>query len=366
MNVLELELEMTTPAFLGGADQSAEWRSPPFKALLRHWWRIAVAQEFRYDDQALRELEGVLFGHAWLKHGNKAWAVKSRVQMRLSDWTPPALESWPADTKVAHAEVARGGKVGAHLYLGYGPLTYARGVGTRLQAAPAIEPGAAATWRMRFPDTVTTSDGSSFDVRPGLERALRLIHLFGAVGGRSRNGWGSVVIASPQELGGELEARSIPEPALRKLDDCLELQYAHAVGVDETGPLVWQTRAELEKAGDALDTLAKLKIACRTALDVTRTPVAERHLLAYPVTHHHVRSWGRQSRLANQLRFKVCRARDNGRNRYVGIAFHVPHALPRKLEEKLPTADRRWVRSQQRLVWRKVHRILDSEMTRCT
>ena len=34
-------LELVTPAFLGGAeDQSAEWRTPALKALIRQWWRV--------------------------------------------------------------------------------------------------------------------------------------------------------------------------------------------------------------------------------------------------------------------------------------------------------------------------------------
>jgi len=363
MNVLELELAMTTPAFLGGADQSAEWRSPPFKALLRHWWRIAVAKDLGCSYEAIRASEGVLFGHAWLKHQGKAWAVKGRVQIRLSDWTPAARERWGRDTRIPHPEVDRGGQVGAHLYLGYGPLTYAKGE-TALKTPPAIEPGATASWRIRFPDRVNVDEFTQLDVKPGLERALRLIHLFGTIGGRSRNGWGSLVITKPDDLGAECLSETIPEASLRPFEECLQLEYPHAIGTDEAGPLVWRTAEAFDGASSALDALAKIKIAFRTALDVTRSEVAERHLLAYPVTHHDVRSWGRQSRLANQLRFKVHRAQDEGRDRFIGIAFHAPHGLPRKLEERLAPADRGWVRSQQFPVWRKVHSVLDAAMLR--
>ena len=34
-------LRFLTPAFLGNADQNGQWRTPPIKALLRQWWRVA-------------------------------------------------------------------------------------------------------------------------------------------------------------------------------------------------------------------------------------------------------------------------------------------------------------------------------------
>ncbi|PZP56463.1 MAG: hypothetical protein DI596_10305, partial [Azospira oryzae] len=37
-----------TPAFLGDAEQNARWRTPPFKHLLREWWRVAYAADRRF------------------------------------------------------------------------------------------------------------------------------------------------------------------------------------------------------------------------------------------------------------------------------------------------------------------------------
>ena len=44
-------LQFCTPAFLGNAEQSGQWRTPPFKAQLRQWWRVAYAasKHFRLD-----------------------------------------------------------------------------------------------------------------------------------------------------------------------------------------------------------------------------------------------------------------------------------------------------------------------------
>jgi len=40
---LDLTVRFLTPAFLGDAEQNGRWRTPPFKALLRQWWRMAYA-----------------------------------------------------------------------------------------------------------------------------------------------------------------------------------------------------------------------------------------------------------------------------------------------------------------------------------
>ena len=58
----EYTLELVTPAFLGGSDQSAEWRTPGIKALIRQWWRVAYVAEYGVNVNAMREAEGILFG----------------------------------------------------------------------------------------------------------------------------------------------------------------------------------------------------------------------------------------------------------------------------------------------------------------
>ncbi len=45
MQKLTYEVRFTTPAFLGNAEQKGQWRTPPFKALLRQWWRVAYGEE---------------------------------------------------------------------------------------------------------------------------------------------------------------------------------------------------------------------------------------------------------------------------------------------------------------------------------
>ena len=66
----KFQVQFQTPAFLGDANQSGRWRTPPFKAQLRQWWRVAYAaqQQFAVNVREMREIEGRLFGHAWLEN----------------------------------------------------------------------------------------------------------------------------------------------------------------------------------------------------------------------------------------------------------------------------------------------------------
>jgi len=132
MTKLEYRVTFTTPAFLGNAEQDGQWRTPPFKALLRQWWRAAYAADhaFAVNVAVMRREEGSLFGNAWLSHreGNREVAdfSKSRVRIRLDRWERgvETRAKWgqqelKPESRIRHPEV---GQIGPLLYLGYGPL----------------------------------------------------------------------------------------------------------------------------------------------------------------------------------------------------------------------------------------------------
>lgn len=345
-------IRFITPAFLGNAEQKGAWRSPPFKALLRQWWRVAAAAQHHYDHSRLREAEGRLFGHAWLQEGGHAWACQSKVRMKLKHWDEGGMKVWQNDSRIHHPEV---GNVGAHLYLGYGPLTHLRGQGTTIKNPPAIDAG---------------KENALFLACPNIEgkillETLQLIHWFGTLGGRSRNGWGSLSLLAEGLMGTDVllsgKASAILQPYARPLLDCLGREWPHALGKDQQGLLIWKT-APCTDWSSALKLLAEVKIAFRTCQKFTGPagPFMPRHLLAYPVTKHNVREWGNQSRLANQLRFKVVQQADG---RYVGLAFHLPCDLPHELKKELATGSK-LTPNYQASIWSQVHQVLDHKMTR--
>lgn len=131
--ICQCTVRFLTPAFLGGAFQNGQWRTPPFKALLRQWWRVvyAASRNFNVNVSDMREEEGKLFGNAWLEKEvngrSQSAASRSLVRLQLSAWKDGSQRIWQnarAQT-VRHPEVPK--LVDAHLYLGYGPLTYKGG-----------------------------------------------------------------------------------------------------------------------------------------------------------------------------------------------------------------------------------------------
>jgi CRISPR-associated protein Cmr1 len=331
-----------TPAFLGDAEQNGRWRTPPFKHALREWWRVAYAaeQQFRVDVQAMRRKEGLLFGNAWLsrREGDSDIADhrKSLVRLRLDHWAVGGLTNWSPDQTVRHPEVQQ--PVGAQLYLGYGPLIFRQG--TKLQKNAAIQENETATFSVAIAQAVDSTD------RQRLLRALWLMDRYGTLGGRSRNGWGSYVLEP---------ANDYPAPPggvpLRKWQDCLQLDWPHAIGEDNQGPLIWQSAPHADWRA-LMKTLAEIKIGLRTQFRFPNAQpdgnVHDRHWLSYPVTKHEVRDWKRNNlRLPNQLRFKVRKAADG---KLVGIVFHMPHLPPAAFRPDRPAIER---------VWAQVHNFLD-------
>lgn len=379
------DVRFTTPAFLGDADQRAQWRTPPIKALLRQWWRVLVAKDCGYDVAELHRREGELFGNASDDEGGES--RQSQVRIRLDTaWEEGALTQWPAnEPKFHHPDVGR--PVGTDLYLGYGPLTYEKGVGTTLGTSKssgtkrsAIAPGTQrATLKIATPDDFP------------LDALMQLLARFGTLGSRARNGWGSLhLLPSPACGRGVGREGELPPAIFRPLDDCLTLDWPHALGTDARGPLIWETKPQADWR-NAMKELARIKIAFRTQTRLSLKNVkdgqfAERHVLAYPVTHHAVlgpydrenKSLGwveahnatsaktdrhgyyiQSARLASQLRFKVIRREDG---RMVGIAFHLPARVPEEMANRLSAQDRKHLRANEPAVWRAVHVILDQEM----
>jgi len=366
----ELTVRFLTPTFLGNAEQVGQWRTPPFKALLRQWWRVAWAEanNWSMDHKSMRTDEGELFGAAAEGSGNR-----SRVRMRLDRWDEGKMGRWDLDPTVFHKEVGKDGKnVGSHLYLGFGPLNSHKGTflgkkdeNCHFKPHPAIQAGETAELCLAFPEADALL----------LDRALALMHTYGTLGGRSRNGWGSFALAAKDD---PLALDSLP---LRDWRDCLDRDWPHAIGRDASGPLIWQTGWFDDWQG-LMHRLAEIKIGLRRQQifgfrldphagdkEIIKKGKVEgiehgkpqlRHWLSYPVTNHVVSPWNKSAkslklgnRLPNSLRYKV---REDSRGRLHGVIFHVP-CLPPPQFGRDPQAIKQAIVP----VWEKVHAFLDAE-----
>ena len=352
MKQLRYSLSFTTPAFMGNAEQNAQWRTPPIKALLRQWWRVAYAADKKFSVcmDEMRCEEGLLFGHAWLeddknKQGEKVAARKSQIRIRLDRWHGGKLRQsdWPELGTVAHPEVPRA--VASDLYLGYGPVTLPRGSQCpTLKANAAIQADEFATLSIAVPEADA----------PLIKRALWLIDRYGTLGGRSRNGWGSFAI-TPKDDASKLIGELVVHDWKQALTPVFD--WPHAIGKDEKGALIWQT-APYDDWKSLMTILAEIKIVLRTQFKFPNEKpdgqVHERHWLSYPITRHSVHAWGNNARLPNTLRFKVRRTIDG---KLVGIIFHVPHLPPAAFKP-----DQRTIEA----VWKHTHAFLDNQDQKLT
>lgn len=341
-----LQLRLHSPAFLGDAHQSGVWRTPPVKALLREWWRVAAAPESGYDHRSLRETEGLLFGNAWLEPDadKNSRFCNSKVRMALGHWDEGKMRAWEGqDPQVPHSEVHdREGKsrpVGSQLYLGYGPLTFQQG--TKIKANAALQEGETNTLDLAWPEEYVDA----------ITHTLQLIDWFGTLGGRSRNGWGSLSLGLEPLAADHANLTDV----LRELKECLKLDWPHAIGSDNKGPLIWESANIFDSWQSAMKFLAATKIGFRTSLKFEggkpHPQPQERHVLAYPVTNHDVRGWGNE-RLANQIRFKLVSAEDN---KLKARIYHTPHRSPLAIG----TID-------ELAVWQRIHHWLDDPQNKLT
>ncbi len=343
MKILRYRVQFLTPAFLGDAEQSGRWRTPPFKALLRQWWRVVWAADhnFHVSIEQMRREEGLLFGNAWLQdEKGDANFRKSQVRIRLNHWNQGQLRSWQGleVNQVPHPEVQRTDYwVGPHAYLGYGPL--GGSAGTKLMKQAAIDSG----------ETAELALCLSENCEKQVTSALALMSAYGTVGSRSRNGWGSFEF-SPAD--GTPPLPFGREPA-RNFQDSLKLDWPHAIGSDEKGLLVWRTASSSGSWRDAMRALAILRIAIRTQFrfpnaEPPHDDVLDRHWLSYPITRHSTKIWPISMRLPNSLRFKVRSSEDP--QKLTCLVYHMPCSPPPRFKP-----------DHARLiqVWRQVHKLLD-------
>lgn len=291
MKTFEFEVGFNTPAFIGGANQNSEWRTPPIKALMRHWWRFVWASNNRgnLDNIAsLKACEGELFGDT---------DKQALVRIRLWDWAnaKDIVRSQPYD------------------YLRFGK-TSGTGIGVNETA----------TLLIAVPDDYENVIGS----------IMSHIQGYGTVGGRSRNGWGSIRLTLPQDKQ-MLEALTNAE-IVSDWKDAVQYGWPHAIGRDVRGALIWQTK-EYPKWESVMNQLAEL----RKVINRESKTSDSRHLLSYPVTQNK-KLKSVVERMPSALRFKVRSNQVSGKRIYTGIVYFVPSTPKEVFRRYGPDVIRSW------------------------
>lgn len=294
-------VRLLTPAFLGDAEQSARWRTPPFKHLLRQWWRVQWAARQRDGSgtiDSMRWEEGMLFGNAWLSHREGTRTVadhhQSLVRLRFEPGSDtPLAKLWNGEGTSGVAPLPTTIET-SHAW--FGLAKRGRGQPDRRR----LEAGDSRQLALAWPD----------EAEKEMRATLWLIHHFGTLGSRSRGGWGSIVL-EPLE-GESLDARSVA-PYLQALQHCLEQEWPSAIACDANGPWIWHSRDTFRSWDMAMKCAAIQRRAIRSCLKL------DSHNDLRPIL-----GFAGRGRMPSPLHWKIAAEGDQLRVRVAAL----PHRLP--------------------------------------
>lgn len=221
---LKFEIEFITPTFLGGADGNAEVRTAPFKNLIRRWWRIANG---KLSPDELWKKEAELFGsteknpdivtankHSKSSEKQPEIFGKSKIEIKILERKCSIVNN-KIDIGSFETEY---GSMPISTYLGYGAI-----------GKKYIETKSIIELQLLCP----------LEYKNELINTIFLIHLFGTIGSRSHNGWGSLYI-TPRNF------KFAPDVVFNNFLDWENIviskkDYPHLIGKDKKGVLCWKT-----------------------------------------------------------------------------------------------------------------------------
>lgn len=182
---ITFEVETITPMFLSGADQSkAELRAASIKGLLRFWWR-ALQAESNLD--RLREKESKIFGSSDEKSGGGS---SFAIRLCYNETLKPTKEKFPSNHQHQVPVEGKTFKVNILEYLAYGTYEY-------------VSKQVNVFTRDYYPARTIFNVVLSFrdeECRNGVLSALYVWSIFGGIGSRSRNGFGSFDILNKENV----------------------------------------------------------------------------------------------------------------------------------------------------------------------
>ncbi len=334
---IQLDCEIITPMFLGNANQEAELRAAPFKGLLRYWWRVANGLRHETASALLRE-ENRIFGSADANSGGKS-QVTVEVKGHPLHF---AQETFPAGQKIQHPEVRNkfGNVVSIDrfLYLGYGPIIKSGQL--KKEGEGAFQPG----------QCFTVIISGREQILEQMKHPIHCFQQFGAIGSRSRNGWGSFFLESDnlQPVSDAMLFKNIGSDWLT----CFSKDYPHCLGTDNGKTLLWRSKQVHSNWEEVMNELAGIYLMTRLEQKFQEggphLKPQNRHILGYPAGRKHsVKNWGHAGRHGSALRLLVRKEADG----YRGYFLHLPHLFSKEM----------WPGDKERQIniWKQVHAKLD-------
>ncbi len=171
---ITFEIETITPMFLAGAEQNkAELRTASIKGLLRFWWRAISAEG---DLEKLRKKEAQIFGSSEEGIGGRSFGIRVETNGDLK----PTRNKFPKQN-ITVTSKGKAFPVNILEYLAYGALEYKKGEGN-IFIREYIPCGTKFGLYFNFFDEAWKDETL---------KAMYVFSLFGGLGSRSRNGFGS-------------------------------------------------------------------------------------------------------------------------------------------------------------------------------
>lgn len=311
MKEVRLCLEVLTPMFLGGANPArCELRGASVRGQLRFWWR---AQQADLSIEELWRKEASIFGAAGEKRAGRS---SFSVEVVGGEKLQASREPLPQDKQVCvQIQRSSGREIRVNLleYLAYGTFKWNPTSRCNVLQRDYFAPGFRFWVVLRFRDPRQ---------RDEVLKALRAFCLFGALGAKARNGYGSFAVVSAEGVE-EALVTGVPNAEVMK-------ELCKKVTINDTPPFsAFCNQARLfrtkELYSDWASCLAALARAWREArLSLEKHHVYEkRQYLGAPIVVNK-ETVSLMERRAKPYFLRVHRERERERDKYRGYILYLP------------------------------------------
>jgi CRISPR-associated protein Cmr1 len=183
MTEITLKLRIVTPLFIGGAEQEqvAELREPSIKGLLRFWYRVIYPND--------PESEARIFGGQGKNQGQSSILLRISKRNLSSGYSGYKDDEHWNKTKTA--------------YLGYGVIVRDKVKKKEITTRPYIKSGGSFNLTIRFRQIQINQSHQCVLNADDIQRVKRTLWawlMFGGLGARTRNGFGSLMLESATGL----------------------------------------------------------------------------------------------------------------------------------------------------------------------
>lgn len=172
---IKIKAEFVTPAFLGGADKEAEFRVAPFKSGIRYWWRVLYGWQYGND---IKKIEDSIFGST-----DRVSSLRLKLTIPNEPKNCISFEKLIGKKfKTTH----QGHEILLNIldYLAFGKCTYDK-VLHENKYSSYIKADTSITLTLKI---------NNSEYSDQIKDAAKLFFKYGGIGGRSRNGFGSMFI----------------------------------------------------------------------------------------------------------------------------------------------------------------------------